>query len=145
MRRAELFEEGERLRSILLVQPASVPKLDERPVAAELLDRPAQVVEREILVDDVRGELEEDASELACGSKRFESAVEAGEHLGAKLARGPMDAASLVERGGLPQVGRKLFRLDRVAGHDPEGLHVHDEAGGVRSAQREAMGSSGSR
>jgi hypothetical protein len=114
-----------------------VAELDERAVAGELLHRPRQVVAREVLRHDVRRKLEQDAAELSRGAKRLERLVEAAEDLRAKLARRPVHPTALVRRRGVPEVGRELLELHRVAGHHPEGLHVHDEA--VRGPLRPAL------
>ena len=103
-------------------------ELDHRMVAAELLLRPGDVVERERLAHDVGRKLEEDAAELPGGAQRLEGGVEAREDLRAELARRPVDSSALVHGRGVTQVGREDVSLHRMARHHPEGLHVHDES-----------------
>ena len=121
------LEEGERLAAVLVVEPARVPELDQHLVAAELLLRPLEVLERRGLEDDVGRQLHQDPAELARLAQRLQRLVEAAEDLGPELARRPVDAAARVERRRLAQVGRQLLGLDRVARHHAEGLHVHHE------------------
>src|SRR3954469_14555061 len=102
-------------------------ELDEHLVAAELLARPLEILERAVLEDDVRRQLEEDASELALAAERLEHLEEAAEHLAAELARRPVDAAALVHRHLVAEVLRNRLDLHRVARHQPERLHVHRE------------------
>ena len=73
--------------------------------------------------------MEKDAAELARLTQRLERLVEAPEDLGAELARRSVDPAAVVDGRALAEVGRELLGLHRMAGHDAEGLHVHDEAG----------------
>jgi hypothetical protein len=113
---------------VLLVEPARVAELDQHFVATELLLRPFEVLERLRPGDDVRRELHQDPPELAGRAERFEGVVKAGEHLGAVLARRPVDATASVSRD-IAQVGRELVDLDRMARHYAEGLHVHREPG----------------
>ena len=121
------LEEGERLAAVLVVEPARVPELDQHLVAAELLLRPLEVLERRGLEDDVRRQLHQDPAELARLAQRLQRLVEAAEDLGPELPRRPVDAAARVERRGFAQVGRQLLGLDRVPRHHAEGLHVHHE------------------
>jgi hypothetical protein len=107
-----------------------VPELDEHLVLAELLARPPEVVERRVLVDDVGRQLEEDPAELAGLAQRLERAEELAEDHGSELARRPVDAAALVDGHSLAQLGRQLLEPHRMARHQPERLHVHDEAVG---------------
>ena len=86
-----------------------------------------EVVERAILEDDVRRELEEDAAELAGRAQRLERLQEAAEDLAAELARGPLDAAAVVGRRVVAQIRRERLQLDRMARHEAERLDVHDE------------------
>ena len=44
------------------------------------------------------------------------------------LAGRPVDAAAVVDGHSVAQLGRDLFELHRVPRHQPERLHVHDEA-----------------
>ena len=111
----------------LLVVPACVPELDEHLVVAELLARPPDVVERALLPDDVRGELEQDPAQLSLRPERAECRQEALEHLAAELAGRPVDAAFLVGRRLVAQVGRQRLELHRMARHQAEGLDVHHE------------------
>ena len=120
-------------------------ELDQHPVAAELVARPLEVVERRGLPDDVRRQLEEDAAELPGRPQRLERVEELAEDVRAQLARRPVDAAALVDRHALAQVGRQLLELHRMARHQPERLHVHHEPVGVRSAQPCTISSSGTR
>ena len=105
-----------------------MPELDQHLVAAELLLRPLEVLQRRRLEDHVGRELHQDPAELAVPPQRLERRVEAAEDLGPELARRPVDPAALVDRRSLAQVGRELLDLDRVPRHHAEGLHVHDEA-----------------
>src|SRR6266508_6554709 len=105
-----------------------MPELDEHLVVPELLPSPLQVLERAILVDDVGRKLEEDPAQLARRTQRLERFEEAAEDLAAKLARGTLDASAVVDGSIVPQIGRERLELHRVAGHEAEGLHVHDEA-----------------
>ena len=54
--------------------------------SAELLARPLQILERAVLVDDVRRELEEDAAELSGRAQRLQRLQEPAEDLAAELA-----------------------------------------------------------
>ena len=83
-----------------------MPELDQHLVAAELLLRPLEVLERGGLEDDVRRELHQDPAELAVPPQRLERLVEAAEDLGPELARRAVDAAALVDGRALAQVGR---------------------------------------
>ena len=55
---------------------------------------------------------------------------EAAEHLAAKLARRPVDAAALVDRHRVAQILRQHLDLHRMARHQAERLDVHREAVG---------------
>src|SRR4029077_2084179 len=137
VRRAELLEEPKRVVAVLAVEPARMPELDEQLVVAELLARPLEIVERTVLVDDVRRELKQDPSELPRRSPRVERSKEPTEDLTAKLPRRPLDAPSLVRRRLVAQVGRQRLNLDRMARHQAERLDVHDES--VRRALGPAL------
>src|SRR5207248_7466025 len=102
-------EEGEARCAVLVVEPRAVPELDEHLVIADLLARPLEVVERRLLVDDVRRQLEEDPAQLARGAERLERLEEAAEDLAAELARRAVDAAALVHG----HLGAQVFR-DRL-------------------------------
>ena len=128
VRGAQLLEEAQRLVAMLVVEPARVPELDEHLVATELLARPLQIVQRAVLEHDVRGELEQDPAELAGGAQRLERLEKATEDLAAKLPRRPLDAALVVRRRVVAQVGRERFELDGMARHQAERLHVHHES-----------------
>src|SRR6185437_9168517 len=127
VRRAELLEEPKRVVAVLVVEPARMPELDEQLVVAKLLPRPLEIVERTVLVDDVRRELKQDPSEFPCRSQRLERSEEPAEDLAAKLPRRPLDAPALVGRRLVAQVGRERLHLDRMACHQAERLDVHDE------------------
>src|SRR5262245_61191720 len=103
-------------------------ELDQHLVAAQLLLRPLEVLERVWAEDDVRRKLEEDPAELAGRTERFERFAEASEDLRAKLPRGPLEPSPVVHRRSLAQVRRQLLELHGMARHRPEGLDVHDEA-----------------
>jgi hypothetical protein len=123
-----VLEETQRFLPVVVVEPGRVAELDAHLVACELFLRPLEVLERAILEDDVRGQLEQDPAQLPGAAQRLERLVEAPEDLGSKLARRPVDAALLVHRRLVAQVRRQLLRLDRVSRHDAERLHVHHEA-----------------
>ena len=53
VRRADLLEERECVGAMLVVEPGPMPELDEHLVAAELLLRPREVVERVVPEYDV--------------------------------------------------------------------------------------------
>ena len=127
VRRTELFEDPQRLCAVLVVEPARVPELDEHLVVAELLVRPLQIVERAILVHDIRGKLKEDPAQLAGRPEWLERCEEAAEDLSAKLAGGPVDATLLVGRHLVAEVRRQRLQLHRVSRHQSERLHVHDK------------------
>ena len=127
--RADALEEGERLRAVLVVEPRAVAELDQHLVGAELVARPLEVLERRLLEDDVRRQLEEDAAELPRAAQRLERVEEAAEHLAAKLARRPVDAAALVDRHLGAQVLGQHLDLHRMPRHQAERLHVHREPG----------------
>ncbi len=105
-------------------------ELDQHLVAAQLLLRPLEVLEREGLDDDVGRELHQDPAEFPRLAQRLERLVEAAEDLRPKLARRAVDAAALVDGRLVAQVRRELLDLDRVARHHAERLDVHDEAVG---------------
>src|SRR4029079_8682119 len=128
VRRAELLEEPKRVLAVVVVEPARMPELDEQLVVPDLLARPLEIVERTILVDDVRWELKQDPSELPCRSQRLERSKEPAEDLSAKLPRWALDAPALVGRRLVAEVGRQRLDLDRMACHQPESLDVHDES-----------------
>ena len=65
----------------------------------------------------------------AC-AQRLERAQELREDERARRAGGAVDAAALVDRHLVAQLGRQPLERHRVAGHHPEGLDVDDEAGG---------------
>src|SRR5581483_7435013 len=88
-----------------------------------------EVLERPLLEDDIRRELEEDAAELSRAAQRLERLEEATEHLAAQLARRAVDAAALVDGHLRAQVLGQDLDLHGMACHQPEGLHVHDEPG----------------
>ncbi len=90
--------------------------------------RPLEVVERRRLANDVRRELEEDPAELPALAQRLERVEELAEDDRPLLARRPVDAPALVDRHALAEVGRHLLELHRVARHEAERLHVHDES-----------------
>ena len=123
-----LLEEAKRVGAVLLVEPARVAKLDQHLLARELFLRPLQVLERLRPVDDVRRELHQDPPELSGRAQRLERLAKAAEHLGSVLARRPVDAAAGIG-WDVAEVGRELVDLDRMPGHDAEGLDVHREAG----------------
>ena len=125
---AAALEERERLRAVLLVEPAAVAELDQELVPGQLLLRPLDVLERDRLVDDVGRELEQDPAELARRSQGLERGGEAAEDLRAQLAWRPVDPAAIVDRHGLLQVLRDRVELDGVARHQPERLDVHRES-----------------
>ena len=129
VRRTDPLEERERLRAVLVVEPRAVTELDEHLVAAELRARPLEIVERRLLEDDVRRELEEDPAELARAPQRLERLEEAPEDLAAQLARRPVDAAALVDRHRVAEILRNRLRLHRMPRHQSERLDVHREAG----------------
>src|SRR6185312_16999388 len=106
-RGAELLAEAQRLVAMFLVEPADVADLDEHLVAAELLARPLQILERAVLVDDVRRELEEDAAKLPGRAQRFQRLQEPAEDLPAELARRSLDAAFVVGRRVVAEIGRQ--------------------------------------
>ena len=62
-------------------------------------------------------------------AQRLQRREELPEDARAGLGRRPVDAAAVVDRQPFAQVGRHLLELHRVARHQPERLHVHDEAG----------------
>ena len=130
VRRAELLQKTQRLVARVLFEPRRMAELDQHLVITQLLACPAQVVERRILAHDVRGQLEENAAQLPCRAQRLERTEETLEHLTAKLARRPVDTTFVVRRRVVPEVGRQLLELDRMTGHESEGLDVHDEAVG---------------
>ena len=119
----------EHLGAALLGEPVAVAELDEHLVAAELVARPLEVVERRRLRDDVRRQLEEDPAELPGPPQRLERAEELAEDDPAQLPRRPVDPAAGVDRHAVAQVGRQLLEPHRMPGHQPEGLHVHHEPG----------------
>ena len=137
-----LLEEREHLGADVLLVPASVPELDQHLVLAHLFSGPREVVERELLVDDVGRELEEDSAELARRAQRLECLAEAPEDLAAKLPRRAIDPAALVDRRLVAEVGRELLLLHGMAGHHAERLHVHHEVvrGLVGPARRHRLG-----
>ena len=118
------------LGAVLVVEPRAVPELDEHLVAAELLPRPREVVERGLLVDDVLRQLEEDPAELARAPQRLERLEE---------ARGTPRRAARAAAGrrgrARPPASRArrssgiTSTLDRMPRHQPERLHVHREPG----------------
>ena len=122
-----LLEEAQRLLALVVLVPASVTELDEHLVVLDLLARPGEVVERGLLGDDVRRELEEEPAELPGRAQRLERCSEPAEDLGAKLARGPVDPAAIVLRRLVAQVRRQLLDLHGMPGHHAERLNVHDE------------------
>jgi hypothetical protein len=63
-------------------------------------------------------------------AQRLERLAKTAEDFGAELTRRAVDAAALVDGRRIAQVGRKLFLLDRVPGHDAECLDMHDEVVG---------------
>ena len=130
VRHPVLLEERERVRPVLVVEPACVPELNKHLVVAEPLARPLEVLEREILVDDVRRELHEDPAELAGLPNGIERLAEAPEDLVAPFARGPLDAPTRVGLETIAQVRRDLLELHRMACHRGEGLDVEDEVVG---------------
>jgi hypothetical protein len=83
-----------------------VAELDEHVVLAELIARPFEVVDRRLARDDVGSELHEDAAELAGRAERLERLAEAPEDLGAELSRRALDAALVVRRSFVAEVGR---------------------------------------
>ena len=91
--------------------------------------RPLEVVERRRLPDDVRRELEEDPAQLPASRSGSSASRNSRKTRRAQLARRPVDAAALVDRHPLAQVGRQLLELHRMARHQPERLHVHHESG----------------
>jgi enoyl-CoA hydratase/carnithine racemase len=92
-----------------------MPELDEHLVVTELLARPFEVVERVLLVHDIRGQLEENASELAGRPQRFERIEEPPEHLAAQLPRRAVDAAVIVDRHLVSEVLGTEALADRAA------------------------------
>ncbi len=64
---------------------------------------------------------------MPAGPERLERLEEPAEDLGAKLTRGPVDAAAIVLRRLVAQVRRQLLDLHRMPRHDAERLDVHDE------------------
>ena len=66
---------------------------------------------------------------LPVASQRLERLEETAEHFTAQLARRAVDAAALVHRHLRAQVLRQHLELHRVARHQAERLHVHDEPG----------------
>ena len=90
---------------MLLGEPDAVAELDQHLVAAELVARPLEVVERRRLRDDVRRQLEEDPAELARLPERLERVEELAEDDRAQLARRPVDAAA-VRRPASRRAGR---------------------------------------
>ena len=113
---------------MLVVEPRAVAELDEHLVRAEVLPGPFEIVERRILVHDVRRQLEEDAAQLAGGAERFERGEEAAKDLGAELARRAVHTTALVAWHLVTEVFRQYLRLHGMARHQAEGLDVHCEA-----------------
>ena len=145
VRRAQLLQELERLVAMLVVEPARVPELDHQLVTGELLLRPLEVLERARLRDDVRRQLEEDAAELARRAQRLERVAEAAEDLGAELARRPVDAAALVDGAASRRSGGSCSTLTGWRVITPNAFTCITKPSGVRSAQRDTIGSSGRR
>src|SRR5205814_8302175 len=87
-----LFEEAQQVAAHVFLEPRPVTRLDEHRVGAELVARPLEVVERRLLPDDVRRELEQDAPELARLTEWLERSEELAKDLAAQLARWPVDA-----------------------------------------------------
>src|SRR5882672_6141968 len=112
---------------MLVVQPRAVTELDEHLVAAELLTRPLEILERAVLEHDVRRELEEDAAELPLAPQRLERLEKAAEHLAAELARRAVDLTALVHRHGVTEILGQHLELHRMSRHQAERLYVHDE------------------
>src|SRR5207247_1655248 len=96
VRSAELLQEPQGVVAMILVEPARVPELHEHLVVSDLLARPLQVLERAVLVDHIRGKLEEDPAELATGAQRLECDEESSKDLTAKLPGRPLDSTPLV-------------------------------------------------
>jgi hypothetical protein len=126
-----LLEERKRLRAVLVVEPASVPELDEQVDIRKLLARPLEVLERAVAIDHVRRQLEQDTAELARLAERRDRREEAAEDLAAHLPRHPLDPSVPVHLEPLVQVRRQLLELHGMACHRRERLDVEDEA--VRS------------
>ena len=137
VRGADPLEEREARVAVLVVEPRAVAELDEHLVAGELLARPLEVVERRVLVDDVRRQLHEDPAELALAPQRLERLEEEPEDLAAQLARRPVDAAALVHRHLVAELRRDRLELHRMARHEAERLDVHHEV--VRRAVGPAL------
>ena len=104
-RHAPLLEPAQQLVADVLRVPGTVTRLEQEVVVADLLACPLEVVERRRLPDDVRRHLEEEAAELPRVAERCERVEELAEDLGARLARGPVDAPTL-HRPAAPPGGR---------------------------------------
>src|SRR5437870_1165217 len=107
----QLLREAESVVAVLVLEPARVPELDQHLVVPELLAGPAQIVERAILVDHVRRELEQDAAQLPRRPQWLERFEETAKHLPAKLPRRPLDPATLICRRVVAEVRRQRFEL----------------------------------
>ena len=125
-----LLEPAQHLFAPVDGEPVAVAELDEHLVAAELVARPLEVVERRGLRDDVGRHLEEDPAELPGLAQRLERGQELAEHDRALLGRRAVDPAAGIERHPVAEVGRQLLEAHRVARHQPERLDVHHEAVG---------------
>jgi hypothetical protein len=141
-RHLPFLEEAQELVAHVLRVPRPVARLEQERVAADLVARPVQVVERRRLPDDVRRHLEEDAAELARVAERRQRVEEFAEDGAARVTRRTVDASAVVDGQTFAQLGRHLLELHRMARHQPERLHVHDESFGraLRPAAHHLLG-----